>query len=69
MVVDGLGIAILPKVLCEAYEEENLVLQLIPDYPPLEAEVLAYTKPSEDLPLHVRTFVDYLNKKYMREAK
>lgn len=69
MLIDGLGIAMLPKVLCEPYEEEELVMEILSDFPPLTAEVLAYTKPSADLPLHVRTFVDYLNKKYMREAK
>ena len=67
MVVDSLGIAMLPKVFCQPYEEEGLVMELVEEYQPLDVELLAYTKASEDLPLHVRTFVDYLNKKYIRE--
>ena len=44
-------------VLCDDFKDDELLVKVAPEFPPASAEVLAYTKNGEQLPLQARTSI------------
>ena len=63
----GLGIALLPKMLCEYNDHENLI-ELLRDYPADPIEVFAVSRQVDTLPLQVRTFIDHMKKMELQKT-
>lgn len=63
LVVGGLGIAMIPDILCQHEEEEGELVRILPEWsgPPIDFHVLY---PSHrGIPLVVRTFLDFIIKR------
>ena len=64
----GIGVALLPKILFESCPHHD-VLELLEDFPAEPMPVYAITKEIESLPLQVRTFIDHMQKIELRAAE
>ena len=55
----GLGIAIQPSFILNAFQDDDIV-HLFPEYPPREIGIYAVYPPSKKPPINTRVFIDYL---------
>lgn len=62
LVMGGLGIAMIPDILCHAYEQQRRLVRVLPEWsaPPIDLHLLYPTH--KGLPLVVRTFLDFIIK-------